>query len=323
MTNINIGATPNDGNGDTLRGAFNIVNDNFAEVEGFLVSQVTQTQLDAELANYATITYVDDQVNDLTNNIITLNSRLENDELDIAALQTETANLTIALGNKANTSQLNAQISAVNASIASTNDALALKVGEAPVDDKEYVRKNESWVELKPYRVYTALLSQSGGDNPTYLSSGDLIVGASYRIEDNGGSGFDFTGVGAANNNIGTWFIAKNTTPIWGTDGSLYYNSGAPVVNVLENTLVGFNPLAKIYWTYANPGQYNANLVGAFIDTKTFVMLGNPNSAFTSTPGVCDSSVDIDFVQINTFDKGFQPIDNQLFLNPIEIRVYN
>ena len=54
FSNINIGLSPNDGTGDVLRTAFEIVNDNFLEVEEFLVSQVTQSYLTATLSNYVT-----------------------------------------------------------------------------------------------------------------------------------------------------------------------------------------------------------------------------------------------------------------------------
>lgn len=46
------------------------------------------------------------------------------------------------------------------------------------------------------------------------ISSGSLTVGNRYRITAAGGT---FTGVGAADNNVGTEFIATGTTPTWGT----------------------------------------------------------------------------------------------------------
>lgn len=45
-------------------------------------------------------------------------------------------------------------------------------------------------------------------------SSGLLTVGEIYRITNAGGT---FTGVGAANNTVGTEFVATGTTPTWGT----------------------------------------------------------------------------------------------------------
>ena len=55
------------------------------------------------------------------------------------------------------------------------------------------------------------------GASQTALSSGSLTVGKRYRI---GASGGTFTGVGAANNTVGTEFIATGTSPTWST-GSL------------------------------------------------------------------------------------------------------
>lgn len=46
------------------------------------------------------------------------------------------------------------------------------------------------------------------------LSSGSLVIGNRYRITATGGT---FTGVGAANNDVGTEFVATGTTPTWGT----------------------------------------------------------------------------------------------------------
>lgn len=48
------------------------------------------------------------------------------------------------------------------------------------------------------------------------LTGGELTVGVTYVIEVNSG-GADFTGVGAANNNVATSFVASGTTPTWGT----------------------------------------------------------------------------------------------------------
>jgi hypothetical protein len=46
------------------------------------------------------------------------------------------------------------------------------------------------------------------------ISSGSLVIGSRYRITATGGT---FTGVGAANNDVGTEFVATGTTPTWGT----------------------------------------------------------------------------------------------------------
>jgi len=98
--------------------------------------------------------------------------------------------------------------------------------------------------------VYTALLNQSGGDNPLSLTTGDLVLGVTYRIVFS--TGADFTNVGAPNNTIDTYFVATGTTPTsWGSDGELSYNTGAPISTVLENTLG-----SQVAWVYAGVGGY-------------------------------------------------------------------
>jgi len=52
------------------------------------------------------------------------------------------------------------------------------------------------------------------------LTSGTILKGEEYRIQDNSGS-FDVTNLGAADNNVGTEFTSTGTTPTaWGTGGA-------------------------------------------------------------------------------------------------------
>ncbi len=126
------------------------------------------------------------------------------------------------------------------------------------------------------YKVYTALLTQSGGQNTDALEGGNLTIGVTYKIQGVGG-GADFTNVGAPNNDIDTWFVATGTTPnSWGTGGSLSYDLGAPVVTVLENTI------GNIWWTYANVGVYAINSNSLFTYGKTFLINGPFNNLNTS-----------------------------------------
>lgn len=67
------------------------------------------------------------------------------------------------------------------------------------------------------------------------LTSGELVVGSEYTIEANGG-GADFTGCGAANNNVNTVFTATDTTPTWGT-GRLSSTDIQPSDGVLRLSL--------------------------------------------------------------------------------------
>ena len=113
---------------------------------------------------------------------------------------------------------------------------------------------------VRPYNVFTALLTQSGGDDPQTITSGSLIIGATYQ---NNGNLGDFTNVGAPNNNDQTSWIATGTTPNnWGE--GVYYNTGAPVATVLENTM------GNVWFTYFNLGIYSINSDGLFTINKSW-----------------------------------------------------
>lgn len=167
----------------------------------------------------------------------------------------------------------------------------------------------------RPYKVYTALLTQSGGSSDEYLLSGTLTIGVTYNIAVINGDD-DFTNVGAPNNNYGTVFVATGTTPAKWTNGSeLDYNTGAPVVTVLENTI------GNVWFSYGSPGYYLLNSLSLFTDNKTFALytpstLGNFNVLATQI----DS---INQVAIDCYDSTLTEADNLLVNTPIEIRVYN
>jgi hypothetical protein len=188
--------------------------------------------------------------------------------------------------------------------------------------------------QSRPYKVYTALLTQSGGDDPLNLLSQDspsLTIGVTYEITDDGGSGWDFTNVGAPNNDLGTYFVATGTTPAdWGTNGMLQYNTGAPVVTVLENTL------GNVWFTYDDVGQYRVNSNGLFIENK-YVQppisvsgfdpyLGDGGSISTPDFTAYNRCVywrnSINLVAVITVNDGSY-VDSSLYNTPIEIRVYN
>lgn len=65
------------------------------------------------------------------------------------------------------------------------------------------------------------------------LTSGSLVVGKKYKITKTG-SGFDATGVGAADNNLNTEFVATGTTPSWGTPAAT--EEGAAPTRTTEQT---------------------------------------------------------------------------------------
>jgi hypothetical protein len=128
---------------------------------------------------------------------------------------------------------------------------------------------------LPAYKVYTALLYQTGGDNSNAVIDLPLIIGVTYRIADNDGDTADFTNVGAPNNNFGTYFVATGTTPTsWGVNtlGQLQYNSGAPTVVVLENTI------GNIWFQYKNPGSYICVSDNLFTIDKTTVFISDTDN---------------------------------------------
>jgi len=170
------------------------------------------------------------------------------------------------------------------------------------------------------YKVYTALLTQSGGDDPNSRVDGDLSIGVTYYIEDNSG-GADWTNVGAPNNNIGTWFVATGTTPnSWGISGTLQVNYGAPVVTVLENTIG--NIWFEFYYDGAyliktdNDWDFNKLWYGIPGVGNTGVINVNPGNIKIMTEGV--------YFLILGFNNDYSGVVNgQLVNTPIEIRVYN
>ena len=170
-----------------------------------------------------------------------------------------------------------------------------------------------------PYKVYTALVTQSGSDDPQSIDTGSLTIGVTYYIA-NLSPGMDFTNVGAPNNNTGTYFVATGTTPAsWGSAGgtgnaTISYNTGAPTVKVLQNTI------GNIWFTYFGLGDYYINSNGLFINQKTFALIGT--TGFTGSGNGGGASIMLspppNVVEIIAADG-----DGELESTPIEIRVYN
>jgi hypothetical protein len=177
---------------------------------------------------------------------------------------------------------------------------------------------------LKPkYKVYTALLTQSGGDDPIDVNTGLLNVGVTYYIS-NESIGMDFTNVGAPNNNILTFFVATGTTPnSWGESegliGILQYNTGAPVAIVLQNTI------GNIWFTYESVGTYPCVSDNLFIEDKTAIDIdttgqnGAVAAAFISN----ETLFPINMFRIFSWAGNTTGDDDVLMKNRIEIRVYS
>lgn len=203
------------------------------------------------------------------------------------------------------------------------SDYLALPAWKLLYDKhvNKYLKNIIQETDTRPYKVYTALLTQSGGDGPSVINGDEAIpltIGVTYEIVDN--TGLDVTNVGSPNNNIGTKFVATGTTPnSWGNIdgwGLLGYNTGAPVVTVLENTI------GDIYWTYNSTGNYLMNSYSLFTDSKTFFLLGcqtqnAPNNIYFQMYRNSTSNY-----TLTSMDEG-DSADDIFYNSPIEIRVYS
>ena len=170
---------------------------------------------------------------------------------------------------------------------------------------------------VQPYKVFTALLTQDGGDSPDSFNGGELIVGTSYQLQ-SPSIDADFTNVGAPNNNDGTWFIATGTTPnSWGS-GTVYCNYGAPVATVLENTI------GNIWFTYDIAGHYIAYMP-PFPEQKQVVF--SPTSAYKVSSKEFYINISNDSIdgRVNIVTTDGTSLANNFAISdfPIEIRVYN
>lgn len=170
---------------------------------------------------------------------------------------------------------------------------------------------------VRPYKVFTALLTQSGGNDEQIISSGPVTEGVTYLIDGADGTD-DFSNVGgpAAGTGNGKYFIAiNNNVPNSYGDADLVDNNGAPVATVLENTI------GNIWFTYQNYGEYIASSDNLFISNKTSVFGGYYDSDAGNgfVFGTGGDSVN----QIFLFTNDGSRADNILQNVTIEIRVYN
>jgi hypothetical protein len=190
---------------------------------------------------------------------------------------------------------------------------------------------------LPVYRVYTALLTQTGVNNVIGFAGGDIVIGLTYQIYETAptAEGYDFTNVGAPNNNIGTFFVATGTTPAsWGNGNvALQYNEGAPTVIVLENTI------GNIWFTCLGVGKYQCVSDNLFTQDKTTVFISDTVNGKSDTfipplqmrvlcsidiskqPGAL--SIFTGAVDGTPADDIITNISNLQFYVTFEIRVYN
>jgi hypothetical protein len=128
-----------------------------------------------------------------------------------------------------------------------------------------------------PYQVYTALVTQSGGNSP--LTTGNInggppkdsdgfIIGVSYEINANPNN-TDLSLYGAPNNSVGTKFVSIYSGNLSddGIDVEVIFsfNEGAPRVTVLDNTL------GNIWFEYIDVGKFYIKSDGLFTQGNTYI----------------------------------------------------
>lgn len=181
---------------------------------------------------------------------------------------------------------------------------------------------------LKPYRVYTALITQAGNSNPQTLTFDlafpypTITVGATYTITQIG-INIDFTLIGAPNNNVNTVFVATGTSPGFGDPGApsiLSYNTGAPVVvAVLENTI------GNVCWFYSSTGNFIASSDAMFTEDKTYIESSIDSAAVAGSEAFLQHGYvqgDPSSLYFTNVDSTLAPTDD-LGRGYVEIRVYN
>jgi hypothetical protein len=177
------------------------------------------------------------------------------------------------------------------------------------------IKKSDLITAPEPaYKVYTALLSQSGGSIINYLYSGSLVKGVSYTVT-SATSNCDFTNVGGPSgvSGAGLSFVATENLEPNNWDGSeLEYNEGAPVAIVLENTI------GNVWFNYFGIGQYQIFSDNLFTLDKSWATAYSGGDDEVSFNGFVVSPNGNNELRLNSGNGNNDHISIRL-----EIRVYN
>ena len=167
-------------------------------------------------------------------------------------------------------------------------------------------------------KEYVALLTQSGTEDPHYITSGSLTVGVTYQITTYN-SGDDFTNVGAPSNANGVYFVATGTTPTnWTHASHLGYDTAAPKAKVL------LNEIGNIWLTRVAAGSYEVHSNGLFNDNTTVFITqtadqGNGAILSFTVQMINDSQISIETSDLAT---GYSA-DGWLRKASFKIEIYN
>jgi hypothetical protein len=174
---------------------------------------------------------------------------------------------------------------------------------------------------IRPYQVFTSLLTQnSEGDVILTYGNESIVKGRTYRIADNPDNN-DLITFGAPNNNTNTQFISNQDAQLpYTTSLILDYNTGAPLANVLENTI------GNIWFTYGTIGVYYINSNSLFTIGKTWNCISSDasNLNYPEESGYKQISQNNDSILfIESVNSSFVNTDGLMGNTSIEIRVYN
>jgi hypothetical protein len=171
---------------------------------------------------------------------------------------------------------------------------------------------------VKPYKVFTALLRQQGDSSEGEVDGdgGTIVKGITYYINVNPDN-FDLTIYGAPNNNAGTYFIANQTISLpYNYTLQLYYNEGAPVATVLENTI------GNLWFTYNGTGNYTLNSDGVFTNS-TWTNISLNIQGFGDNINFSIYKYSPNYIGIVSGIPGDSQYNDCLDQSCIEVRVYN
>jgi hypothetical protein len=183
-------------------------------------------------------------------------------------------------------------------------------------------------VNSKPYKVFTALLTQSGGDDPRYMQGdggGDIssaTKGTTVQIFANLNN-INYSSIGAPNSNVGTYFILTQDITLSNLDNETVFaiNTGAPVATILENTI------GNVWFTYVDIGYYVVNSDGLFTTNKS-IGICMPNQYVESPTDLYNYQILNSGANHFALNSAYNYIPTDGYLgsyaqNSIEIRVYN
>lgn len=234
--------------------------------------------------------------------------------------------------NQMNTELYESKVDKVTGKVLSSNDYTTTEKNKlANIEENAQVNVQADWLQSdntepdyiknKPgdeVRIFRALASQLGVSAINDIDDGPVEIGVSYTILAYGG---DFSNVGAPNNNLGTSFIALNSnTPTYGIS-SLRYDSGAPKLIILKNTI------GNVWCTYFGVGTYALESVNKFADSQRAKLtsgIGYGDQADGIYDIVADySSTDDDNFYFKTFARTYDTYQNGILNNDlIEITIW-